>query len=133
MRRAVPDSNVLVSALIAPDGPPAAMVHAMRSGELELIVSPRLLGELGGVLKREKFRRYIDLDAVGEFLDMLRSEATVVADPEGPPPLRCDDPDDDYLIALAQRERAHLVSGDGHLLALAGTAPVLTAAEFLAD
>jgi predicted nucleic acid-binding protein len=47
-------------------------------------------------------------------------------DPEGPPPARSADPDDDYLIALAAEERAQIVSGDAHFLTLEGTIPVLT-------
>ncbi len=39
------------------------------------------------------------------------------------------DPDDDYLAA---DQRAELVSGDGHLLALAGEYPIAGPADFLA-
>jgi predicted nucleic acid-binding protein len=64
------------------------------------------------VLGREKFRRYVDPDTA---------------------PLRCADPDDDYLIALAHDRGAVLVSGDGHLLELAGRgAPILSPADVLA-
>ena len=52
-------------------------------------------------------------------------------DPEGPPPMRSADPDDDYLIALAHGNRAALVSGDSHLLDLADRAPILSPADFL--
>jgi predicted nucleic acid-binding protein len=57
----------------------------------------------------------------------------VAADPTGPPPVRSDDPGDDYLIALAAAERAVLVSGDSHLTSLAPRVPVRTPTEFLAD
>ena len=46
--------------------------------------------------------------------------------------MRSIDPDDDYLLILAADQRAALVSGDRHLLALAGQLPVQTPAEFLA-
>lgn len=132
MRRAVLDPGVLVSALITPTGAPAKLLAAARGGELELIASPLLLAELSEVLGREKFRRYVDLATVEEYLELLRREATLAADPEGPPPLRSADPDDDYLIALAQSENAALVSGDRHLLELAGEAPIHSPADFLA-
>jgi hypothetical protein len=132
VRRAVLDPGVLVSALITPAGTPARLLVAARDGALELVVSPLLLGELEGVLGREKFRRYVDPEAVREYLELLRREAIVAPDPEGPPPLRCADPDDDYLIALAHSESAVLVSGDRHLLDLAGEAPVQAPAELLA-
>jgi hypothetical protein len=40
-------------------------------------------------------------------------------------------PGDDYLIALAAAERAMLVSGDKHLLALAEQLPILPPTRFL--
>lgn len=132
MRRVVLDPGVLVSALITPTGAPAKLLEGVRDGELELVVSPLLLGELEEVLGREKFRRYVDLDTVRDYIDLLRREALVASDPEGPPPLRSADPDDDYLIALAQSQNAVLVSGDNHLLDLAGQAPILSPADFLA-
>lgn len=55
------------------------------------------------------------------------------SDPDAPPPIRSVDPGDDYLLALATAERAMLVSGDVHLLAFAGTLPILRPAGFLAQ
>jgi putative PIN family toxin of toxin-antitoxin system len=131
--RAVLDPGVLVSALITPTGVPAKLLLSAGTGGFELIVSPLLLEELGSVLRREKFRRYVDLGAVAAYLDLLNRNAEVAADPETPPPIRCADPDDDYLIALAHSQSAALVSGDHHLLELAGRIPVFSPAEFLAD
>jgi predicted nucleic acid-binding protein len=48
MRRVVVDPGVLVSAVIAPGGPPAEIVRAIRDGRLALVVSPHLLAELVG-------------------------------------------------------------------------------------
>jgi len=130
VRRAVLDPGVLVSALITPAGRPARLVAEARAGELELIVSPRLLDELEGVLGREKFRRYVDLDAVDDYLALLRRTATAAADPLEPPAVRSTDPDDDYLIALAQACNAVLVSGDSDLLDLAERgAPICSPAD----
>jgi len=130
--RAVLDPGVLVSALITPTGTPAKLLTATRSGSFELIASPLLLEELKLVLLREKFRRYVDLGVVDQYLELLRRDAAMAADPAEPPPIRCADPDDDYLIALAHSCSAALVSGDGHLLELAGEIPVFTPSEFLA-
>lgn len=132
MPRAVLDPGVLVSALITPTGTPAKLLTATRGGSFELIVSPLVLEELESVLRREKFRRYVDLGVVDQYVELLRRDATMAADPAGPPPIRCADPDDDYLIALAQGCSAALVSGDRHLLELAGEIPVFTPSEFLA-
>ncbi len=132
MKRAVLDPSVLVSALITPSGTPAKLLAASRSGSFELIVSPLLLEELSLVLRRKKFRRYVDLDAVDRYVSLLRRDAAFVDDPAEPPPLRCRDPDDDYLIALAHDHAAALVSGDDDLLDLAEKIPVFSPSEFLA-
>jgi putative PIN family toxin of toxin-antitoxin system len=130
--RAVLDPGVVVSALISPRGVPAKLLLAARAGSFELIVSPKLLGELESVMRREKFRRYFELDAVSAIVRLLRHDGELVADPAGPPPVRCADPGDDYLIALAHTRNAALVSGDRHLLDLAGKIPVFSPSEFLA-
>lgn len=133
MARAVLDPGVLVSALITPTGRPAKLLLAARAGSFELIISPQLLDELEKVLRREKFRRYVDLDGVTTYLDLLRRDAHMATDPETPPPIRCADPDDDYLIALAHSQSAVLVSGDSDLLELAKEIPVFLPAHFLAS
>jgi len=131
--RAVLDPGVLVSALITPTGRPAELLLSARTGGFDLVVSPILLDELESVLRREKFRRYVDLDGVAAYLHLLRRDAQLVVDPETPPPIRCTDPDDDYLIALAHSQSAALVSGDSDLLGLADRIPVFSPAEFLAS
>ena len=83
------------------------------------------------MLRRDKFRRYLDLDGVSAAIRLLLDEGQMVEDPESDPPVACADPDDDYLIALAHQEEAALVSGDRQLLALAGTIPVFAPGEFL--
>lgn len=133
MARAVLDPGVLVSALITPTGRPAKLLLAARAGGFELIISPQLLDELEAVLRRQKFRRYVDLDGVSAYLDLLRRDAQLAADPETPPPIRCMDPEDDYLIALAHSRSAALVSGDSDLLDLAEEIPVFSPAKFLAS
>jgi len=132
VRRAVLDPGVLVSALISPSGAPAKVVAQAVAGDFELIVSPALMAELDGVLRREKFRPYFDLETAGEYVALLRRTATNAADPERQPPLRSFDPDDDYLIALAHSRSAVLVSGDSDLLELTGGAPICAPADFLA-
>jgi putative PIN family toxin of toxin-antitoxin system len=132
VRRVVLDPGVLVSALITPTGAPAKLLELARDGKFELIVSALLLAELKGVLHREKFRRYVDLDTVRDYLDLLRRDAVIVSDPAVPSPLRSIDPDDDYLISLANSQNAVLVSGDKHLLSLSGGAPILSPVDLLA-
>jgi putative PIN family toxin of toxin-antitoxin system len=129
---AVLDPGVLVAALISPRGAPAELLLAWFEGYFELVVSPRLLGELGRVLRRPKFRRYVTGAEVAGFLELLADRAVVVQDPPDPPPVT-PDPGDDYLVALARAARADvLVSGDAHLTGLPDPdPPVLTPRGFL--
>jgi uncharacterized protein len=131
--RAVLDTNVLVSALISPGGPSAALLLELRAGAFELVASPLLLAELREVLRREKFRRYVTEAEADAYVDLIRHEATIVDDPApGTQPLSSD-PDDEYLVDLARSVTADaLVSGDAHLLDLRARLPVRTPAEFLA-
>jgi len=132
MRRAVLDTNVYVSAVIARRGISAQVIEQMRTGELEAIVSPWLLSELEIVLARKKFRRYFGVEFGERFLEMLRAEATMAPDPAHQAPLRSRDPKDDYLLALAFHQKAILVTGDSDLVELSGGAPIITPADLLA-
>jgi uncharacterized protein len=131
--RAVLDTNVLVSALISPGGPSAALLLELRAGAFELVASPTLLAELGEVLRREKFRRYATVSEAVAYVDLLRNEATIIDDPAPSARPLGADPDDEYLVDLARTAAADaLGSGDAHLLDLRDRLPVMTPAEFLA-
>ena len=132
MPRAVLDTNVLVSALISPGGSSARLLLALRSGAFELLVSPLLLAELRDVLGRDKFRRYVSEAEADAYVELIRSEAVVRADPRPSAEPLSADPDDEYLIDLARDAQADaLVTGDAHLLDLRGIIPAMTPAEFL--
>jgi uncharacterized protein len=129
--RAILDPNVLITALLSRDGTPAKVLRAWLEGRFELLVSALLLDELKRALAYPRIAKRITAGESDELLDWLRREALVVEDPEGPPESRSEHPGDDYLLALAESERAALVSGDRHLLALSSELPVLTPREFL--
>lgn len=129
--RAILDPNVIISALLSRSGTPAKVLRAWLEGRFELIVSPLLLEELARAVAYPKIAQRITSAESAELLDWLRREAIVVEDPEEPPGSRSEDPGDDYLLALAETEKAVLVSGDRHLLALTSELPVLTPREFL--
>lgn len=129
--RAVLDPNVIISALLSPKGTPARILVAWERGTFELVASPALIDELERALAYPKLRRLIPAPDAARAVAWLREGAEMVADPPDPPPVRSPDPGDDYLIALAARERVPLISGDRHLLGLGGELPILTAARFL--
>jgi putative PIN family toxin of toxin-antitoxin system len=125
------DPGVLVSALIKPKGHPGVLLAQAHGARFELIVSPLLLKELEAVLRRKKFRRYITVAEVENFLVFVGRHGTLAPDPSEPAPLRSVDPKDDYLLDLAYAQKAVLVSGDAHLLNLTGGAPIVAPADLL--
>ena len=133
MIRAVVDSSVFVSAAIgSPISPPSVVFEAWEDGGFELIVSPQLLDELSGVLRRPKFERYLEARDVDELLAQVEAGATVMDDVDPGEPITRD-PDDDYLVALARAAGGVLVSGDRDLLeADVADVEILSPREFLA-
>ena len=123
------DPNVIISATLSPGGTPALIYELWRSGAFELVVSPKLLLELEGVLAREKFTSLVHPDEVAQLMLILTSDAVLVPDPAEEPGVRSADLDDDYLIALASHTRSVLVSGDKDLLDLSDQIPVYSPAQ----
>jgi len=117
--RAVLDTNVFVSGLINPKGPPAAVLKALRSGRFTLVSSPPINEEIIEVLNRPYIRdRYGLGDRIFDVSFILWEVAELVIDL---PDVRvCSDPDDDKFLATAVGGGAdYLVTGDvGDLLPL---------------
>ncbi|MGH9155049.1 MAG: hypothetical protein ACRD1K_04195 [Acidimicrobiales bacterium] len=57
-------------------------------------------GRAGCVLRRDRFRRYLSFDEVDAYLLEIEVLCRMVDDPD-PVPQILQDPDDDYLVALA--------------------------------
>jgi hypothetical protein len=128
--RAVLDPNILIAALLSATGAPAQIITRWLGGEFELVVSELLLGELERALAYPRLRTRIPADEAAAFVSLLRLGTILAPDPEAAAH-RSADPGDDYLLALAENERAVLVSGDRHLLELADDLPIRTARTFL--
>jgi putative PIN family toxin of toxin-antitoxin system len=116
--------------LISPGGTPARLFRSWVDGELELIVSELLLEELANTLEYPRIRARVTRSDADRFVASLRAQATLVLDHRDAP-VQSADPADDYLLALAIQEAAALVSGDRHLLELAGDLPIFSPREFL--
>ncbi len=117
--RVLADTNVLVAAVTSNEGVSARLLIAARSGRYRLVASPMLLHELETVLARPKFRRYLSNDDVHRFVVMVRELAEVVDDPPAPTEPITPDPDDDFLVVLAEAADVDvLVSGDWDLTGL---------------
>lgn len=129
--RAVLDPNVIISATLSPGGSPAQVFRLWLEGAYELVCSPLLLDELGRALAYPKLTKHIDTGETAELLDLLKRAALMLEDPRTPPDVVSSDPDDNYLIALAQWSRSVLVSGDRDLLKLSEAIPVYSPRAFL--
>ena len=78
MKRVVVDTNVLVSGLISPHGPPGRIVDWLRAGALELAVDDRILDEYGSVLRRPYFARYFSTADSAELMRYLELNSVQV-------------------------------------------------------
>ena len=130
--RALFDVNVLIAGVLSRDGVPAVLVRRWLAGEFELVVSPLLLEELEQTLARPKISRLVPAEDARDFLELVRTLGDLAADPAEPAAVRSRDAGDDYLIALAESQRAILVTGDKDLLELAPSLPIENPASFLA-
>ena len=121
---------MLIAALLSREGAPAQLVSLWLAGAFEMVISEELLEELERALGYPKLRDRVGPAETAEFVVLLRHTAVLRPDPLTAPS-RSEDPGDDYLLALAEQERALLVSGDRHLLALADRFPVVSPRAFL--
>lgn len=128
--RVLLDPNVLISAALSGAGPPALIVKAWLDGRIDLVVSPRLLGEVENVLVRPRIIRLVGDQQRMTLLADLRSRATLVEDPD-PTRAWTRDPKDDYLVELGIVAHAVIVTGDDDLHAATIPVPVITPRGFL--
>lgn len=119
MIRAVLDANVLVSALIKPEGPPGRIcVELVEREAFALILSPAIVDEVRRTLDDPRIRRYVRLTSreIEAWLASVQSVAELV---EGRRSVRvvARDPDDDkYFAAALEGDADVVVSGDKHVL-----------------
>lgn len=108
MRHWVIDTNVVVSGLLSPNGPPAQVLDAILDGRVKLVYDARILAEYRDVLARPRLK--VRPAMAREFLNALQTQlliAPVRASRRGP------DPDDIKFIeaALATLEKT-IVTGN---------------------
>jgi uncharacterized protein len=108
---------VFVSAAIG-RGPSTRLIDQWMSGEasFEVVVCPRLIGEISDVLDRPRLRKRISAEDAREFVGTISALPNQVPDPSEIA-IATRDADDDYLVALArEHEAAWIVTGDDDLL-----------------
>ena len=103
------DTNVLISALLFPGGPPDEILKLVREGYVKLAISMEICAELEGVL-REKFEMP-EKDAK-EVIKSIR-EISFLVQPKEKISLIKEDPSDNRILECAVAADAdYIISGD---------------------
>ncbi len=135
--RVVLDTNVLISGLLFPGGPPSQLVDAWRGGAFDLVLSDFMIDEITRVWHRLAPRLKQTLSDLSDFLDTLALRGELVqldvAGLASAAATGLRDPNDVPILATLLCACADwLVTGDRDLLVLAGPYPILTPAAFVA-
>jgi hypothetical protein len=108
--RVVLDTNVLLSALISPHGPPDVIYRAWRAARFELVTSVAQLDELRRASRYPKFKAVLQPHRVGTMVNNLQRALVLEHLPSG---IEADDPFDAFLLAMSVAGDAdYLVTGD---------------------
>lgn len=127
--RAVVDSNILVSALLRSDSPPAAVVRAIVRQALEPVVCTEIMAEYRTVLPRPRLRlRAADID---ELLALIEAQAQWVNVPEYTGRPAVPDPADWPFIACALAAGCPVITGNARHFPAALGVRVMTAREWV--
>lgn len=130
--RVVLDTNILVSALMAQLGHPAAIYRAWQEGYFTLLICKEQLDELRVTLHKPAIAERIKPYKAGRLVNQLKKLAEDIG--SLPRVERSADPTDDFMLAMAEAGKAdYLVTGDkGGLLVLAKhrTTRIVSATEF---
>lgn len=105
----VVDTNVIVSGLLSPAGPPGEILRMVASGQLRLCYDARVLAEYRTVLARQRFG--FDQDLIRDFLEQIEhSGVLAMTTPIGE---RFTDDDDRPFAEVAMGcQAAYLITGN---------------------
>lgn len=109
MIRVVLDTNIIVSALLQPLGPPAQVFLLALGDIVQMCVSGGIFAEYEEVIRRPRLRR--TEETILSALETIRTKAQWVRPSE--PVRACSDPDDDVFLECSQASgAAYLVTGN---------------------
>ena len=133
--RVVLDTNVLLSALIAPHGHPDTIYRAWRAARFEIVTSATQLDELRQANRYPKFKEILQPHLVRTIVNNLQRAVVLKQLPAN---IEANDPFDAFLLAMAVAGDAeYLVTGDyragllqrGHI----GRTRIVTPATFCSE
>lgn len=131
--RVVFDTNIFFSFLIALGGHPYLAVRHWVDGKFDLVTCAPQIEEVRRVSRYTKFHRRFAPHEIGELINDLNSSIYIEPIPRKH---TCDDPDDAYLLDLADASDADfLITGDHRAGLLkrrrVGRASIVTARAFV--
>lgn len=102
----------MIAGVLTSLGATSELLDKWPDGAFELVVCPRLIYEVAKALLSPRLADHYDIPTseAEAFSRKLSEEGLLVDDPNDPPRVVPDDPNDDYLIALA------LTTGSGFLV-----------------
>ncbi|MGD2143726.1 MAG: putative toxin-antitoxin system toxin component, PIN family [Anaerolineae bacterium] len=112
------DTNVIISALLSPGGPPAEIINHWEADRFEVVTSPPLLGELERALQYPRVKKYLkrSQDEVAAFTRRFK-RVTIIVEPDLTLEVIEEDPSDNRVLECAVAGGAsYIASGDEHLL-----------------
>ena len=117
--RVVLDTNIIVSALLAPAGKPAAIIRIWLDGKFTLLTCAAHVDELRSTLQKPRVSERIKPHRAGRLVNQIKKLSEDI-DPL-PRVERSPAPTDEFLLAMSEGGKAdYLVTGDKTgLLALA--------------
>ena len=128
--RIVIDTNLWISFLLTSD---YSKIDPLFSSQgIVLLFSQELIDEFIEVAQRPKFRKYFSLVDLQDLLIKVRTKAEFISVTSKIE--ICRDPNDNFLLALAQDGKAtHLITGDKDLLVLEkiGKSKITTITKYL--
>jgi len=127
--KVVVDTNVLVSGLLNPYGPPGRIVQMAAAGELSLCFDVRILSEYRDVLLRPVFS--FQAEHVEALLEQIRAGGESVT--ARPMKHRLSDRDDEPFLEVATAAAEYLITGNSrhYPVRWRGPVQVVSSAEFL--
>jgi putative PIN family toxin of toxin-antitoxin system len=129
VRHAVLDTNILVSALLRPEGPPGRVMEAVKHGELAPVFHETLYAEYLEVLRRPRLQ--LQASSIEAALDSLRSVGTLLRGDLPAPPAGLPDRSDWPFIACALSSRCPVITGNVKDFPAILGAEVMTAREWV--
>lgn len=111
--RVVLDTNVLLSALLSPHGVVDAIYRAWQKDYFDLVTSTTQIDELRRASRYAKFKDVLQPHRIGTMINNMRRSIILDALPLLANGVEVCDPNDTFLLAMAQAGSAdYLVTGD---------------------